>query len=340
MDSGYTVVENDTLWVDLSCRALGLLVRWLSKPAGVEVDTIPDIITRSRRRGNKRMEGRDALYTASYELEEEGFLVRRLFTNEKGQHEWAAFIRSRPVPQSERSNPADRKRATAKNGRTKKPAGPKPATPSERPSPGNPFSGPTRSDPASSQASPSPGKPDSGEPDSENQASSYQSSLHSSLSGNASAAGADGQDGEREAAAQEDDTATAQAVGESVDDVNQVVDAFVVAWMSNRGKPPYPRQIASVREDAAFLLAKGRTARNLCGLAADMAHKGWTDLAQHAQMNPEASARPTVQRRPWCGECNSGREPMSAAERMVETDTGMAKCQCHPGYVPPQPVRS
>src|SRR4051795_1562038 len=116
MDSGYTVVDNDTLWVDLSCRALGLLVRWMSKPPGVEVDTIPDIITRARRRGNKRMEGRDALYTASYELEEEGFLVRRLFTNEKGQHEWAAFIRSRPVPQSERSNPAERKRATAKNG--------------------------------------------------------------------------------------------------------------------------------------------------------------------------------------------------------------------------------
>ncbi|MEV7084179.1 hypothetical protein AB0N88_37460 [Streptomyces sp. NPDC093516] len=36
----------------------------------------------------------------------------------------------------------------------------------------------------------------------------------------------------------------------------------------------------------------------------------------------------------WCGECNDGREPTSLAQRMVETATGMAKCRCHPGYVP------
>jgi hypothetical protein len=180
---GYTVVENDTLWVDLSCRALGLLVRWLSKPPGVEVDTIQDIVTRSRRRGNKRMEGRDALYTASYELEAEGYLVRRLFTNEKGQHEWAAFVRSRPVPPEERSSPEDRKRPTTKTKPAKKAAPKKPAAPSQgRPKPENPFSGSTRDDAASSQVGPVTEKPDSGEPDSENQASSYQSSLHSSLS--------------------------------------------------------------------------------------------------------------------------------------------------------------
>ncbi|MFD5848371.1 hypothetical protein [Streptomyces chartreusis] len=336
MDSGYTVVENDTLWVDLSCRALGLLVRWLSKPPGVEVDTIPDIITRARRRGNKRMEGRDALYTASYELEEEGFLVRRLFTNEKGQHEWAAFIRSRPVPQSERSNPAERKRATAKKARPRKLAESRPAGPPDSPKPGNPFSGPTRDDAAKSQVGPNPGKPDSGEPDSENQASSYQSSLHSSLSDNASTEGDDGRDEEREAATQENNTTPAQDAPRQKDDVTKVIDAFVVAWMANRGKPPYPKQIICVREDAEFLLSKGRTVDNLCTLAADMASKGWTNLGQHAQMNPEAPARPAVIQRPWCGECNDGREPSSTAQRMVETDTGMAKCHCHPGYVPTQ----
>jgi hypothetical protein len=334
MDSGYTVVENDTLWVDLSCRALGLLVRWLSKPAGVEVDTIPDIITRARRRGNKRMEGRDALYTASYELEEEGFLVRRLFTNEKGQHEWAAFVRSRPVPPSERSNPADRKRATVKNGRSKKPAARKAEAPAAAPKPGIPFSVPTRDDAASAQVNPNPGKPDSGEPDSENQASSYQSSLHSSLSDDAPVSGAEGRDGEREAAAQKDNHIPAGA--EQVDDVNTVVDAFVVAWSENRGRPPYPNQITAVREDAGFLLAKDRTVKNLCELAADMAHKGWTNLGQHAQMNPEAAIRPAGVSKPWCGQCNDGREPASAAQRMVETDTGMARCHCHPGYIPQQ----
>lgn len=346
MDSGYTVVGNDTLWVDLSCRALGLLIRWLSKPPGVEVDTIPDIITRARRRGNQRMEGRDALYTASYELEEEGFLVRRLFTNEKGQHEWAAFIRSRPVPPSERSNPAERKRTTAKSAKAAKktetaPAGRPGKTAKRNPNPGIPFSGPTCDDAASSLVDPSPGKPDSGEPDSENQASSYQSSPHSSLSDVASASGSEDRDGEREAFAQNNHHTTPQAPrAERLDDVSRIVDAFVVAWSQNRGKPPYPNQITGVREDAEFLLGKGRTAQNLCHLAADMAHKGWTNLGQHAQMNPEAVIRPAGISKPWCGECNDGREPMSPAQRMVETETGMAKCRCHPGYVPHQPAHA
>ena len=344
MDSGYTVISNDTLWVDLSCRALGLLTRWLSKPPGVEIDTIQDIVTRSKRRGNKRMEGRDALYTASYELEEEGFLVRRLFTNEKGQHEWAAFVRSRPVPPEERSDPASRKRDTVKVRGTAKPLAKAPKkTPSKAapqpskatPNPGNPFSGLTCDDAESSQVSPITGKPDSGGPDSENQASSYQSSLHSSLSGDAPADGAEDRDGEREAAAQKDTHIPAQAAGpEQTDDITKVVDAFVLAWMQNRDKQPFPNQINSLREDAAFLLSKGRSVANLCGLAADMANKGWSNLGQHAQMNPEAASRPIVNRKAWCGRCNDGREPMSAAERMVETETGMAKCHCHPGYVP------
>jgi hypothetical protein len=337
MDSGYTVVDNDTLWVDLSCRALGLLVRWMSKPPGVEVDTIPDIITRARRRGNKRMEGRDALYTASYELEEEGFLVRRLFTNEKGQHEWAAFVRSRPVPLSERSNPAERKRATVKVGRPKKPSASKAGAPSRGPKPGNPFPGPTRDDAASPQVNPNPGKPDSGEPDSVSQASSYQSSLHSSLSDNTPAEVAERHNGEREAATRNDKHTPVQAADlEETDGITKVVDAFVVAWMQTRGKPPYPNQIKAIREDAGFLLNKGRSVPNLCGLAADMANKGWSDLGQHAQMNPEAAIRPAVNSKPWCGQCNDGREPASSAQRMVETTTGMAKCHCHPGYIPHQ----
>lgn len=227
MDSGYTVISNDTLWVDLSCRALGLLTRWLSKPPGVEIDTIQDMITRGKRRGNKRMEGRDALYTASYELEEEGFLVRRLFTNEKGQHEWAAFVRSRPVPHEERSDPAGRKRDTAKVRGTAKPPAktakkavlktPKRA-PDENPNPGNPFSGLTCDDTESSQVSPVTGFPDSGDPDSENQASSYQSSLHSSLSPQAGDQQQEGRGGKtRETAAPKDNNAPTGQAAEVAD---------------------------------------------------------------------------------------------------------------------------
>lgn len=123
-------------------------------------------------------------------------------------------------------------------------------------------------------------------------------------------------------------------------DVDKVVDAYIAAYMTTAGLPPQPNDIKSVRAAAAALLSVGRSVGNLCTLAGELPGKGWTDLVRHAQMNPEAAARPAVNRKPWCGECNNGREPMSAAQRMVETDTGMAKCHCHPGYVPTQPART
>jgi hypothetical protein len=109
--------------------------------------------------------------------------------------------------------------------------------------------------------------------------------------------------------------------------------------MTTAGLRPQADSIRSVRAGAEALLSVGRSVGNLCTLAAELGTKGWTDLVKHAQMNPEASARPAVNRKPWCGECNGGREPLSAAERFVQTDAGMAKCHCHPGYVPPQTAR-
>lgn len=348
MDSGYTVVNNDTLWVDLSCRALGLLVRWLSKPAGVEVDTIPDIITRAKRRGNKRMEGRDALYTASYELEEEGFLVRRLFTNERGQHEWAAFVRSRPVPPEDRSDPADRKRPAAKPRNAAEKVAAKASAEPEPPAKAAGPPGQGTPDAASSQVNPNPGNPDSGDPvpgnpipgkpDSVFQGSSYQSSLNSSLSQDAPDTGGSSCEEEREAATPNNDSSPSSP--ESTSDTDKVVDAYIAAFMTTAGMPPRPNTIQSIRTSATALLSVGRSVDNLCTLVAELAAKGWTDLTRHAQMNPEAAAKPVVVRKPWCGECNDGREPMAASQRMRETSSGAwTKCHCHPGYVPaPAPV--
>lgn len=139
---------------------------------------------------------------------------------------------------------------------------------------------------------------------------------------------------EREAATPKDDHPS------GCSETDKVVDSYIAAYMDTAGLPPRPEAIQSVRTAAAALLSVGRSVGNLCTLAAEMGGKGWTDLVRHAQMNPEAAARPAVGRRPWCGECNGGQEPMSAAQRMVETDTGMAKCRCHPGYVPSQPVNA
>ncbi|WP_151775763.1 hypothetical protein [Streptomyces abyssomicinicus] len=116
--------------------------------------------------------------------------------------------------------------------------------------------------------------------------------------------------------------------------VDRVVDAYLTACMGATGMPPRPKVVRELRAAAAALLSVGRSVDNLCGLAVELAAKGWTDLARHAAMNPEAPSRPALSLRPWCGECNDGREPTSAAQRMVETPTGMAKCLCHPGYVP------
>jgi hypothetical protein len=337
MDSGYTVVNNDTLWIDLSCRALGLLVRWLSKPPGVEIDTIQDMITRSRRRGNKRMEGRDALYTASYELEEEGFLVRRLITNEKGQHEWAAFVRSRPVSPEDRSDPAERKRDTVKvRGAAKPPAKrptkatPKPSkqVPAAGPNPGNPFSGLTSNDAESSQVSPVTGFPDSGDPDSENQASSYQSSLHSSLSTEAG-------DQQQDAAGpgQERETASTKNDNTERPPVDVVVEAYVMAHIATVGVPPRPHAVKKIRKDAAGLLAAGRTVQHLQGLAAELAQKGWDDLVKHLSMNPEPAhvAAVAAAAKPWCGQCPPPGHPDHRWIVPDDEDQAAKKCACFSG---------
>jgi len=163
----------------------------------------------------------------------------------------------------------------------------------------------------------------------------------SPLSGDAPDAGEppvpDQVEGEREAATQKtnDTPAACPPIG-GTSDTDKVVDAYIAAYMATAGLPPRPDAIRSVRAAADGLLSVGRSVGNLCTLAGEMAAKGWTDLVRHAQMNPEAAARPAAVQRPWCGQCNNGHQPMSAAQRMVETDTGMAKCSCHPGYIPQQ----
>lgn len=147
-------------------------------------------------------------------------------------------------------------------------------------------------------------------------------------------------EGERDAATPKNGTPSGHpGVVGGTTDTDKVIDAYIAAYMSTAGLPPRPDAIQSVRTAATALLSVGRSVGNLSTLAAECGAKGWTDLVRHAQMNPEA-AKPTAVRRPWCGECNNGQEPTSPAQRMRETETGMARCHCHPGYVPTQPVRA
>jgi hypothetical protein len=148
-----------------------------------------------------------------------------------------------------------------------------------------------------------------------------------------------GAEGEREAAEPNNDKTPDSPAGVcDAGDVDKVVDAYIAAYMSTAGLPPRPDAVRSVRAAADGLLSVGRSVGNLCTLVAELGAKGWTDLVKHAQMNPEAAIRPAGASKPWCGECNDGQRPMSPAQRMVDTDTGMTKCHCHPGYIPQQPA--
>lgn len=326
MDHGWTTTSNDTLWSDLSCRALGLLIRWLSKPSGVEVDTIPEIVTRAKRRGSKRMEGRDALYSASYELELEGFLVRRqIRSDETGQYEWAAFISNRPVPAEARSNPADRKRTTAL---PKKPAKGKPKRapeaaaadqPSKTPVPENPFLAVTCDDAASSQVSPVPGNPEPENPYPGFQAFSYKDSPKYSLSGQQPSQAPD-QGRERE-------TAQLAPEAKTSDDAT----AVAAAWTAARKAAGYPGRLrgteTKIAREAMLLLADGWDLRTLKAAAVEMAPHGWSSLEKHlasakGQVPTQATAVSD-----WCGECDGP----DIAERQIVVDGEYYRCPaCHP----------
>jgi hypothetical protein len=125
----WTAVDNAMVDADLSARAQGLLLRWLRRPPGAEIDDIGEMVKRSKRAGKKRLEGRDALYKASYELEEEGFLVREQERSASGQYEWVVRIYSSPVPPDRRSSPEDRKRAPRASAAQKPRSAPVPEIP-------------------------------------------------------------------------------------------------------------------------------------------------------------------------------------------------------------------
>lgn len=151
-----------------------------------------------------------------------------------------------------------------------------------------------------------------------------------------------GAEGEREAAEPKTNNPTDSPAGVGgTEGVDKVMDAYIGAYMTVLQMPPSPGETQTVRTGAVTLLAAGRSVGNLCTLAAELPGKGWTDLVQHARKNPEAAARPAVQSKPWCGECNYGEEPPAPGFRMREDDAGATtKCHCHPGYIPPQPTHA
>ncbi|MGW3304701.1 hypothetical protein [Streptomyces rubiginosohelvolus] len=243
---------------DLSCRALGLLTRWLRRPPGAEIDSIPDMVKRAKRAGQKNLEGRDALYAASYELETAGYLVRELVGAGRGQHEWVVRIYNRPVEPARRSDPNERKRGTRKRSEVK---------PQVSPITGFQESAVQESD-----------SPDSAGPEPADQELSYKNSVKDSLSGPGRPTG-DG--GEREAAAPEDNPAGGGRTDAATPagDADRVVDAYEAA----AGRRLLNGTRTGLRAQAVELLEAGRPVAWVAARAAEMPANGWTDLIKHCE---------------------------------------------------------
>lgn len=298
----WTTLDNQVIDDDLSCRALGLLTRWLRRPPGAELDSITDMIKRAKWSGKKRLEGRDALYAASYELEALGYLVRELVTGPGGRHEWVVRIYSQPVPPEQRSDPEERKRGS------KKPPGRRPKRPRETKPQVGPITG--FQEPGNQESV----FPDSGEPDSEDQASSLKDSHNDSLSGHGRRSGSRGDtEGEREPGAPtEPGTAGVPSqraeVADSADapagqlDVQPVMEAYLRAF----GAYPPQHLVAKIRKQATELLTQGWPIEHVAALAGQMPAKRYTNLLVHAGHNPPPAARPAV----------TG-QPESAARRLI-----------------------
>jgi hypothetical protein len=254
----WTAVDNAMIDADLSARAQGLLLRWLRRPPGAEIDDIPEMVKRSKRAGKKRLEGRDALYKASYELEEEGFLVRERDRGKGGQYEWVVRIYSSPVPPEKRSNPEDRKRTSRST-----------------PPPQKRRSAPVPENPELVDQEPVDQEPEN--QDSADQGFSFKNSVKDSLSGHGRPSGTGSEaGGEREAAPPENSPG-----GEAAVPVAQGADVVVAAYEAAAGRRLVSGARQRMRAQAVRLLTAGREVGWLAERAAEMPANGWTDLEMH-----------------------------------------------------------
>ncbi|MDG5807890.1 hypothetical protein P9869_35640 [Streptomyces ossamyceticus] len=163
-----------------------------------------------------------------------------------------------------------------------------------------------------------------------------------------SAISAEEQSGEREMSASPEKTTSAAAAAESGQNepARAVAEAFALRWKQERGTRPSRRRLDSIAVDAAEALTDGDSQQWLTeAVVPFMVTKGYFDLGNaktHPQCpTPHGTAVPG-QRPPvpdWCGECNDGVRPVTAAERFRKAGGRLIRCpECHPGAVR-QPAR-
>ncbi|MFE2314148.1 hypothetical protein ACFXC8_13295 [Streptomyces sp. NPDC059441] len=165
----------------------------------------------------------------------------------------------------------------------------------------------------------------------------------------APAVGAEEVTEEREMSASPEKTTPAPAAAAksgNEEPARAVAETFAVQWKQVRGTRPNRRQLAAVAADAAEALEDGDSAEWLTeSVIPFMVASGWLDLGR-AKTHPKCPAprgatlpgqRPSVP--DWCGECNDGARPATAAERFRKVDGRLVRCpECHPGARQPAAV--
>ncbi|MFF3358203.1 hypothetical protein ACFYWN_37605 [Streptomyces sp. NPDC002917] len=124
----------------------------------------------------------------------------------------------------------------------------------------------------------------------------------------------------------------------------RIVAAYTVAL----GRPVLNGTRAEIERQAVDLLTQGFPEAWLCDRARELADRGWTDLAKHAERSPVKPPTHNFAARnglpAWCGECG-GKDhngvvlnPAAQFNPRLRTENGAAdgeKCpRCHPSMVP------
>lgn len=108
--------------------------------------------------------------------------------------------------------------------------------------------------------------------------------------------------------------------------------AVAAAYTEALGRPVSPTTRNKIQQQAAELLTAGFPTWWLTDRACELAAKGWTDLAQHADRSTVPTARKaTATSADWCGSCH---DPNNRWIKDPQRDNELVECQaCHPAAV-------
>ncbi|MFB6962438.1 hypothetical protein ACFCYB_37020 [Streptomyces sp. NPDC056309] len=120
-------------------------------------------------------------------------------------------------------------------------------------------------------------------------------------------------------------------------------DRIVAAYAAALGRPVLNGTRAKLERQAVELLAQGLPEGWLADRARELAERGWSDLAQHAERSTaplpsEAPAKGRPGLPEWCGECGHGTPAARLNPRfrtLGELGSGEKCPRCHPARVAP-----